>query len=269
MSDTQQWLTSAEAAARQAGQILIDLKGRVRAREKAPADLVTEADFAAQQAIEERLRADFPDFYFIGEESEAPSLAPPAMHAEAYCWIVDPLDGTTNFVHGLDNYCVSIALRQGADIILGVIYDPNRDQLFHGLRGQGAFVNGERLQVSRTEQLSQALVASSFAARVPPESPEVRRFVQVLHRARAVRRLGSAALNLCYVAAGQLDAYWATSVQLWDVAAGLLLVDESGGTLSDITGEPLDLDAPQFLVAATRPLHDEMLRTLRIDSAAA
>jgi myo-inositol-1(or 4)-monophosphatase len=126
-------------------------------------------------------------------------------------------------------------------------------------------MNGRRLGVSRTERLDQALVVTSFAARVPPDSPEVTRFVQVLHRCRALRRLGSAALNLGYLAAGKVDAYWATSVKLWDVAAGLLCVEEAGGVVTSIDGSPLNLDAPQFLATATGALHEQMRAALRLE----
>jgi myo-inositol-1(or 4)-monophosphatase len=256
-------LAAAEAAARLAGQILVQLQEQVQPREKGPADLVTDADLAAQQAIEERLAKDFPDFYFIGEESTASSATRDI--GSGYGWIVDPLDGTTNYVHGLDNYCVSIALRHGPQIVLGVIFDPVREQLFSAIRGQGAWMNGRRLVVSRTERMDQALVVTSFAARVPPNSPEVTRFVRVLHRCRALRRLGSAALNLGYLAAGKVDAYWATSVKLWDVAAGLLCVEEAGGVVSSIDGSPLNLDDPQFLATATGVLHQQMLAALRLE----
>ncbi len=259
-ADRQRWVESAEAAAHEAGQILRQLQGRVSPREKAPADLVTEADLTAQRVIEQRLRSDFPSFYFIGEEGDRDADRAETATASEFGWIVDPLDGTTNYVHGLDNYCVSIALRHGTQIEVGVIFDPVREQMFRAVRGQGVCLNGERLRVSGTQRLDQAMVAASFSARVPPNSPEVFRFVQVLHRARALRRLGSAALNLAYVAAGKLDAYWATSVNLWDIAAGLLCVEEAGGVITSIDGTPLDLDRPQFLAAASRQLHQELLR---------
>ena len=169
----------------------------------------------------------------------------------AYGWIVDPLDGTTNYVHGLDNYCVSIALRHGPQVVVGVIFDPVRDQMFRAVRQQGAYLNGQRLQVSATESLGEAMVAASFSAQ---SAARFARGGAICSRAaprRAVRRLGSAALNLCYVAAGKLDAYWATSVNMWDVAAGLLCVEEAGGMITSINGRPLNLDQPQFLASAT------------------
>jgi myo-inositol-1(or 4)-monophosphatase len=256
---------SAERAAREAGRILRRMQAGISAREKGPADLVTEADLAAQAAIEQILTTEYPSFGFLGEESP-PTDALSAGRPEAPLWIVDPLDGTTNYVHGLDNYCVSIALRDRGELVLGLIFDPVRDQVFSAIRGGGAFRDGRPLRTSGTRDLTQALVAASFAAKVPPESPEVARFVQVLHRARAVRRLGSAALNLAYVAAGNLDGYWATSVKIWDIAAGWVLVREAGGVLSGLDGMAPDPARPQFAAAATPELQAELLRTLATSS---
>ncbi|MCA9150939.1 MAG: inositol monophosphatase, partial [Planctomycetales bacterium] len=149
---------------------------------------------------------------------------------------------------------------------LGVVFDPVREQLFWARRGQGAWLNAQRLQTSSIQCMDGALIAASFAARVPPNSPEVTRFVQVLHTCQAIRRLGSAALNLCYVAAGKLDAYWASSVKTWDVAAGLLLVEEAGGRVTDLAGHPVSLDHPILAAASTAELHREFLATLAIEN---
>ncbi len=259
-------LAAATAAARSAGRLLQDLQPQIRPREKAPADLVTDADFASQRAIRSRLTQEFPEYSFIGEEDSAADRAAgsAAIRDGSPCWIVDPLDGTTNYVHGLDNYSVSIALRHRNEMLLGVVYDPVRDQLFSAIKGAGACLNGRALATSSVERLDQALVAASFSAKVPPDSPEVARFVQVLPICQAIRRLGSAALNLCYVGAGFMDGYWATSVKLWDVAAGLLIVQEAGGTVTSIDGRALDWDDPRFLASATPPLHAELLAALRL-----
>jgi len=266
MSDLDGLMQTAQRAATTAGAILLDLRGRITAREKGPADLVTEADLAAQAAIRQILCAADPTILFVGEEDTPAERATFAatQTAHAACWIVDPLDGTANYVHGLDNYAVSIALCQGPEIVLGVVYDPVRSQMFTARAQGGAYLNGQRLQASGVTRLDAALVAASFAARVPPNSPEVTRFVQVLHQCQAIRRLGSAALNLCYVAAGKLDAYWATSVKSWDIAAGVLLVREAGGVITSIDGTPFDLQRPLLVSAATPTLHAEMLATLRI-----
>lgn len=247
-----------EQAARAGGAVLRRLQGKIQAREKAPADLVTEADLTSQQTIRDLLLAKFPDHGFLGEEDsgEAP------ISSSEYTWIVDPLDGTTNYVHGLDNYCVSVALRHRDEIVVGTVYDPTRDECYSAIRGEGAFLNGQRLTTSDTVQLDKALVAASFPARVQPDSPEVRRFLEVLYRCRALRRLGSAALNLCYVAAGRLDAYWATTVKIWDVAAGTLLVHEAGGIVTALDSSPLDLDRPRFVASSNSSLHAELISVL-------
>ena len=162
----------------------------------------------------------------------------------------------------MDNYAVSIGLRHQNQIHVGVIYDPTRNQMFHAIRDGGAFCNDRRLNVSRVGLLGEALVATSFPAHVKPKSPDIERFVSVLCQSQALRRLGSAALNLCYVAAGQLDAYWATSVKLWDIAAGWLLVSEADGTVTHFDGSPASLDDPRFVSSSTTQLHNELLAVL-------
>lgn len=244
----------AEQAARQAGAILRDWAGRVQAREKGPADLVTQADLESQQAIQQFLHRACPEIDFLGEED------PQGLERvlQRRLWIVDPLDGTTNFVHGLPAYCVSIALCDSGQPLVGVVYDPIRDEMFRALRGGGAWLNGEKLVGSRCQQLQQALVAASFSNRVSRDSTEIDNFLNVLTHSRAVRRWGAAALNLAYVAAGRLDAYWATSTKAWDVAAGILLVTEAGGRLSNLQGQRFCLSRPDFIVAATSELSREL-----------
>ncbi len=181
-----------------------------------------------------------------------------------FTWIVDPLDGTTNYVHGLDNYCVSVALRHRNEVVLGTVYDPSRDECYSAIKDQGAVLNGSRITTSDTARLEKALVAASFPARVQRDSAEVRRFLEVLYRCQALRRLGSAALNLCYVASGRLDAYWATTVKIWDVAAGTLIVREAGGVVTDLNGGPLNLDRPRFVSASNTTLHAELASVLEL-----
>jgi myo-inositol-1(or 4)-monophosphatase len=173
------------------------------------------------------------------------------------------LDGTLNYVRELPNYAVSVALRRGPDILVGGVYDPVLDEYFAAAQGHGATLNGRRLATATCTQLAQALVAASLPTEVPRDSPDVRRFIEVMHRAQAIRRLGSAALNLCYVAAGRLDAYWATCVKVWDVAAGQLIVREAGGHLTHPDGTDFTLDRPQLVAAATAALHRELVEVLR------
>jgi myo-inositol-1(or 4)-monophosphatase len=179
-----------------------------------------------------------------------------------YRWIVDPLDGTANYVHRLQTYAVSIALQQGNHLVLGVVYDPVSEECFTAQRGEGARLNGLPLKTSECPRLDQAMIAVSFSANIERGSIEITRFIEALHSCRSVRRLGSAALNLAYLAAGRLDSYWATSVQAWDVAAGFLLVEEAGGKITALDGQPVELESPQFLATANPALHDLMLAVL-------
>ena len=272
MSESNDCIQVAIDAARQAGQILLDWQGKISAREKAPRDLVTEADVAAQQAIEDILLSHFPQHAFLGEEARgdgSPGWSEDDKQnwiaEQPYCWIVDPLDGTTNYVHQLPPFAVSLALWQNGEPQLGVVLDPVSNELYSAIAGEGATLNGEPIRVSQTVCLEESLLAASFPANVQRGSVEVARFVEALHHGRAVRRLGSAALNLSYLAAGRLDGYWATSVKPWDVAAGVLFVREAGGLVTDIDGGPFCIDRPLFLAAASPQLHQALLEMFAND----
>jgi myo-inositol-1(or 4)-monophosphatase len=246
------YLTLCEQAARAGGQALLSWIGRFEVREKGPADLVTQADCASQEAIRRVLLTAFPQHGFISEEEEG------RLDSTAeYCWVVDPLDGTTNYVHQLPHYAVSIALVHRGRPIASVVLDPVHDECFSAAKGQGAHLNGQPIHTSQVRDLSQALVAASFSAKVQADSPEIDQFLAALLSCQAVRRTGSAALNLCYVAAGRLDAFWALSTKAWDVAAGVLLVEEAGGVVTHLDGGPLALEFPHPVASATRPLHEQ------------
>ncbi|MHB0957557.1 MAG: inositol monophosphatase family protein [Pirellulaceae bacterium] len=260
-----EFLEVCQRVARNCGQVLLDMRGGIRPHQKAPKDLVTEADFASQELARRLLLDAFPEHGFLGEESDqATGCASPHQVpcAAEYCWIVDPLDGTLNYVRQLPNYSVSIALRHGQEILVGTVYDPVLDECYSAAAGRGAFLNGAPIHPSRCQSMEQALVAASLPVDIPRNSSEVVRFIEVMHSAQAIRRLGSAALSLCYVATGRLDAYWATCVKLWDVAAGQLIVREAGGALTHTDGTPFDLDRPQFIAAATPQLHGRLLNLL-------
>jgi myo-inositol-1(or 4)-monophosphatase len=252
------YLTLCEQAARAGGQALLGWVGRFEAREKGPADLVTEADFASQEAVRQVILSACPDHHFLSEEG---GLEPD--FDVDYCWVLDPLDGTTNYVHGVPHYAVSLALVESGKPVVGVIYDPCADECFAARRGGGARLNRTAIHTSRATQMERALVAASFAAQVPFPSREVDQFVAALQKCRAVRRTGSAALNLAYVACGRFDAFWALSTKAWDIAAGVLLVEEAGGTVTQLDGSPLVLEAPFPVASATRRLHDEFCRLLQ------
>ncbi len=259
MSELVHFLEVCEAAARAGARELVRLQGRFKSREKGPKDLVTDADLASQHAIERTVHAAFPHHAFVGEEGSVDAAAGEV----EYRWIVDPLDGTANYVHGLRPYAVSVALARGDELLAGVILDPTHDECFSARRGGGAWCNGERLRVSDCRNLHSAMMAASFAANVQRDSEEMRHFIEVSLECQSLRRLGSAALNLCYVAAGKLDAYWSTSVKSWDVAAGLLIVSEAGGVVTAADGSALQLDRPRMAVAATTQLHAELIAVLR------
>jgi myo-inositol-1(or 4)-monophosphatase len=242
-----------ESTARAAGRVLLDWAGRFSVREKGPADLVTEADLASQELVREKLLGAFPLHGFLAEENSAiPS------RDQGYRWIVDPLDGTTNYVHGIPNYAVSIALERAGQLIVGTVFDPVGEECYTAAVGEGAFLNGRRLHVSQIAQLSQAVVAMSFPAGIKRGDPELNEFMNVVVRAQTMRRTGSSALNLCYLAAGRFDAYWSTSTKVWDIAAGALMVSEAGGYLTSRAGGQFVLEPPHFLAAATPELHREL-----------
>jgi myo-inositol-1(or 4)-monophosphatase len=254
-----QWLDTCERAARAGGQKILALRGQFQTRAKAPSDLVTDADLASQEAIRQVIAGRFPDHAFIGEEQSADARR--TKDAE-FAWIVDPLDGTTNYVHGYPHYAVSVALARGNDLLVGAIYDPVADLCFMAGAGRGALCNGQRLQTSRVNQVADALAVVSLPARVQHNSPDLIDFNRAAQACQAVRRSGSAALNFAYVAQGALDTFWATHIHPWDVAAGVLIVREAGGVVTARNGAVFNLWHPDFLAAANAELHADVLGML-------
>ncbi|KAA5545377.1 inositol monophosphatase [Roseiconus nitratireducens] len=261
----QQHLDTAVSAARAGAAELLQRYNSRTVSEKAPKDLVTDADLASQKAVRKILMDAFDGYAFVGEE-QGETDPPPAVRRGAPeappCWVVDPLDGTVNYVHRLQSFAVSIGLYHRGKMRLGVILDPVSDELFTAIDGQGAHLNGEPIHVSDCEDLSQALIACSFPAGVKADSPEVHRFANVLERCRSLRRLGSCALNMCYVAAGRLDGYWATNVSAWDSAAGTVIAREAGAVLTGYDGSEFDDWLPKFCVSASTPIHQTMTQLL-------
>lgn len=254
-------LETACEAARLGGKILVEYLGKAAVREKGPADLVTDADLASQAAIEKLIRIRFPQHEFLGEESTLADRER-AQASGRPVWVVDPLDGTANFVHRLPGFSVSVALVEGSNPIVGVVYDPLADTLYAATSEGVATKNNKPIRASGCMQLGNAMVCCSFRAGVRRDDPEVDQFLCVLESSQSLRRLGSAAMNLCYVAEGCLDAYWANSVKAWDVAAGSLIARVAGAHLTSIRGEPFDLWDAKLLAAASRPLHTAMLQCL-------
>jgi myo-inositol-1(or 4)-monophosphatase len=225
-------------------------------RFKGPLDLVTEADQAAEALIATRLRAAFPDHDLLGEEGSR------SENTDArYRWVVDPLDGTTNFAHGLPTFAVSIALEDAGLPVVGVVYDPMRQELFRAIKGGGALLNAEPIRVSRTERISSAVLVTGFAHTLEQRRLQGQAWAGMLERVRALRQTGSAALNLCYVAAGRLDGYWERGIQPWDVSAGALLVSEAGGEVTDRAGGPFNAH-DRVVVATNGMLHQELIENL-------
>ncbi|NWF54159.1 MAG: inositol monophosphatase [Syntrophaceae bacterium] len=249
-------------AARKAGQVLRSRLGRTRRIDyKGAVNLVTEMDFRAERIIVSEIRKCFPEHGFLAEEKAQERTASP------YRWIIDPLDGTTNYAHGYPVYAVSIALEKMGQIILGVVFDPSRDELFVAEKGKGARLNGRRIRVSSTPRLSRSLLATGF----PYDLRESKinnfdHFRNFALRVHAVRRAGSAALDLCYVAAGRFDGFWEMKLGPWDLAAGGLMVQEAGGKVTDFRGRPLALDGRQVLASNSR-VHREMMKILRMGKA--
>ncbi len=253
------WLETCEAAARAGGQQLLDWRGRFQTSEKGVCDLVTDGDFASQKAIQAVIASRYPEHAFLGEEQSTGSFL---RRADELTWVVDPLDGTTNYVHNYPNYAVSVALARGQELLVGVIYDPLRDECSSAAAGRGAWCNGTRLRVSATTRVADSLLGVSLPARVERHSPDLLDFIEIVQLCQAVRRSGSAALNLAHVAVGALDAFWATHIHPWDVAAGVLLVREAGGIVTARSGAEFDLWNPHFAAASTPSLHSELLDAL-------
>ena len=256
------WAPQAALIAREAGARLAEFFAQgVETEYKGDADLVTVADRASEKLIRARLSEVFPEHGIFGEEGTRDRL-----DAE-FRWYIDPLDGTTNFAHGFPQFCVSMGLEQRSaslksdedgTLVAGVIYDPTRDELFTAERGQGAWLNGKPMHVSRAPELAESLVATGFPSRKRHASPNIHFYQEFTLRSHGVRRAGSAALDLAYVAAGRIEAFWEFNLNPWDTAAGILLVEEAGGRVTDFSGHRFRI-ASEEILASNRLIHNEML----------
>ena len=267
-----QRLLTAMRAARAAGRILRDkLDGAREIRTKGKRDIVTDADYAADRAIRSILLARYPRDQFLSEEDRAETReqlwARAGTSDGARLWIVDPLDGTTNYAHRLPAFTVSIALYQQGAVQLGVVYEPLHDEMFAAERGAGAFLNGKQMKVSATRQFERAVIGTEFARDQTSRSRTTAMFTRVLARATSGRAFGSAALSLCYVAAGRLDGYFHLSLSPWDVAAGALIIEEAGGRITTLTGEPWSIHSKAY-VTSNGLLHYQLLRICRMQTKA-
>ena len=248
------YLPDLEAIAREAGRLLMgSLARHVTIEYKGEVDLVTEADRASEKLIVERLRARWPEHGIVAEEGTRSE-----MDAE-YRWYVDPLDGTTNFAHGYPVFCVSIALvRQDGQLAVGVLYDPTRDEMFAAERGLGAKLNGQPIHVSQTEALAESILGTGFPSFKRHKNPNIHFYHQITLRSHGVRRAGSAALDLANVACGRYDGFWEFNLNPWDTAAGVLLVQEAGGTVTRFDGSAFRLDSREVL-ASNGLIHQELV----------
>jgi len=256
------WVAQAAEIAREAGARLREFYAEgVETEYKGDVDLVTVADRTSEKLIRARLSEVFPVHGIFGEEGTRDRL-----DAE-FRWYIDPLDGTTNFAHGFPQFCVSMGLEQrtpGLDpeqdgqLVAGVIYDPLRDELFAAERCKGAWLNGKPMHVSRTPVLAESLVATGFPSRKRHASPNIHFYQEFTLRSHGVRRAGSAALDLAYVAAGRMEAFWEFNLNPWDTAAGILLVEEAGGRVTDFSGHHFRIASEEILASNTR-IHDELL----------
>ncbi len=254
-------LLTAESIAREAGALLHEFYRRgVRTEYKGDVDLVTEADRASEALIGARLRAAFPNHGIYGEEGTREGMD------SEFRWYVDPLDGTTNFAHGFPVLCVvlgceyrpqGLAADHDGEIIAGVVYDPLRDEMFSAARGAGATLNGEPIHVSHTRTLDESLIATGFPSKKRHNSPNVHFYQEFTLRSHGVRRAGSAAIDLAYVACGRLDGYWEFQLNPWDTSAGYLLVEEAGGRITHFDGSKFTLDSREIL-ATNGLIHPKM-----------
>ena len=254
-------LNFAVQTAREAGRVLAERFGRkLEIANKSEIDLVTESDLASEQLIIERIKTYYPRHAILAEESGASEPVDPEKQSD-WRWIIDPLDGTTNYAHGYPCFCVSIGLECKGRLELGVVYDPLRDEMFAAERGQGASLNGRRIRVSSTPSLASALLCTGFPYDVRERSEFARHFANFIMVAQGVRRDGAAALDLAYVAAGRFDGFWEEGLKPWDVAAGALIIEEAGGRVSNYLDEQMNIFTPPIL-ASNGLIHQAMMRVL-------
>jgi myo-inositol-1(or 4)-monophosphatase len=259
----EEYAREAAQIARDAGEILRDRFGQPHeVRYKGTIDLVTEADRAAEDLIADRLRTVCPEHDLLCEEGSVG-----AMSGGTYCWVVDPLDGTTNFAHGLPTFAVSIALEDAGVPVVGVVYDPMRDELFVARKGGGATLNGTPIVISSVDEFIASILATGFSYDFARRVQQAEVWLDFLTRVQAIRQTGSAALNLCYIAAGRLDGYWEQGLSPWDVAAGALIVTEAGGTVTDMRGAPFRSRGREILASNGR-LHGKLLKVIAMHEVA-
>lgn len=255
--DSFEFIPGMAEIAREAGALLMPyFEQRIKFEYKGDVDLVTEADRKSEALILGRIRARWPHHDVIGEEGTR------IESGSDYRWYVDPLDGTTNFAHGFPVFCVSLAIEHKGKRVAAVVYDPTRDELFAAEGGRGAYLNGERIYVSKVTNLAESLVATGFPSHKRHKNPNIYFYHQITLRTHGVRRAGSAALDLCCVAAGRFDGFWEFNLNPWDTAAGVLIVEEAGGQVSKFDGSAFDVASRETL-ASNGLIHEQLLHEFR------
>ena len=251
--DTFKFVTGMSEIAREAGALLVPyFQQHIKFEYKGDVDLVTEADRKSEALILDRIRARWPDHDVIGEEGTRIEAG------GEYRWYVDPLDGTTNFAHGFPVFCVSLAIERKGQLVAAVVYDPTRDELFAAELGRGAYLKGERIHVSAVKTLAESLLATGFPSHKRHKNPNIYFYHQITLQTHGVRRAGSAALDLCCVAAGRFDGFWEFNLNPWDTAAGVLIVQEAGGQVTRFDGADFEVNSKETL-ASNGILHDQLL----------
>jgi myo-inositol-1(or 4)-monophosphatase len=245
---------------RDAGQILLENFGRkINVSKKGDINLVTEADLASEELIIERIKSYYPKHSILAEEA---GNAVVIGGENKWKWVIDPLDGTTNFAHGYPCFCVTMALEHDAEIVIGVTFDPTRDEMFAAERGRGATLNGKPIRVSETEDLSEALIVTGFPYDFKRRADFARHLTEFLLQSRGVRRDGSAAIDMAYVACGRFDGFWEEGLNPWDMAAGLLLIEEAGGQVTGYDNSRFSIYRPP-IAASNGLIHAQMLNVLK------
>jgi myo-inositol-1(or 4)-monophosphatase len=254
LPESNEFAPAAAEIAREAGALLMSFFARrIGFEYKGDADLVTEADRASERLITERIRTRWPGHDIVGEEGTRVDSG------SEYRWYVDPLDGTTNFAHGFPVFCVSMGLEYKGRLVAGVVYDPTREEMFSAEQGSGAYLNQGRIRVSSASRLEETLLATGFPSQKRHKNPNIYFYHQITLHTHGVRRAGSAALDLCYVASGRVDGFWEFNLNPWDTAAGVLLVQEAGGKVTDFSGGPFQISSRETL-ASNGLVHTELLR---------
>jgi len=248
------------AAAYQAGQILYHYYGKLEnIQKKGVIDLVTEADIASEKIIKRVIQSQFPDHGFVAEESGITQTNTP------YQWIIDPLDGTTNYAHQIPVFAVSIAFAQEKQPLVGIVFNPISQELFTAIKGRGAFLNGKEIETSQTQYISDSVLVTGFPYNLKDIiEPLMIRFTKCLQTAQAVRRLGAASVDLCYVASGRFEGFWEQNLKPWDTAAGMLIAHEAGAYITDFSNQPYHYEMSE-IVATNGHIHQDLIHCLEIN----